>query len=511
MARLANFKLFHKNLVKDFGKSNFDNWITKTFEFIKKNEGSLDEVAGKAMLAGWYLAEGKFTELKHILDSLELTGDNLVDFDILGTLSSYYYGFNDPSINLDKAEEYYKKKLKIAKEIVFQDDWEKVYITSSLLRNKIYRTKDPNEILNLIDQILDNAAKYPGIGLGSNFQKMNYNDLGNFYRAIGKLDLAIQFHNASIEFSIKCDYSFMPISNLAYDYLLRNDLEKAKSTLQQGFSKFHESNNYWLKSMVLYHEAMILEQEQEFDKLEANLIRHLELASKTSNNLKILERKLNLMIFYNEMYLKTRDRQLLIKVKDLKDQMQQLAEINDIITIKRLNNYAIAFLYKNGTTRQKAQAMDLYEELVKIYPRDPKYKLDLIELYWEDLENDIEGENDVKNSIDKLLADIRSLPTMKGQTLDTLNVSYRILLAKYDFYINGNTKEALESLYALQSKAVSYGYKLIEERLNKEIALLEKDLDWYMNDLSLKERIDKIKFKSYIEGARSLIDADFKY
>ena len=122
------------------------------------------------------------------------------------------------------------------------------------------------------------------------------------------------------------------------------------------------------------------------------------------------------------------------------------------------------------------------------------------------MENDINGE--VKKEIDKLLADIRKLPFIENQSLDILNGSYRILLAKYEFYINGNTKQAVELLYAIQAKASSYGFKMIEEKVNKEIDTLEKDPGWEKNDLSLQERLDKIKFKSYIEGARSLIDVD---
>ena len=206
---------------------------------------------------------------------------------------------------------------------------------------------------------------------------MFLNDLGNMYRKAGKLDLAIEFHKSSIESSIESDYSFMPISNLAGDYFLRTDLEQAKATLEIAFRRFQKSDNYWLKSMVLIKEAEIYEQEQKLDELEKNLIRHLELATKTNNNLKIFERKLDLMIFNYKKYLKTKDKQVFDKVLDIRNQLQQLSEQSDIITVSRLNNYAEALICKIGSTKQKAKAIDIYEELIKVYPTEPKYKLDI--------------------------------------------------------------------------------------------------------------------------------------
>ena len=202
MARIQKYKDFLTELIGQWGSSlNFDHWISRTREFAEQNEGTLDGIMGKDLLAGWLLAEGKINEVDTILKSLKLTGDDFVDYNILGSLGGYYYGFNDPSIDLTKAEEFRQKALDLALNMEFQDEWERVITTSSLLRGKIGRTDDRDEILDLIQEILENAKQFPKHG--EKFYVGNLNDVGNFYARAGKLDLAIESYQTSVNHNME--------------------------------------------------------------------------------------------------------------------------------------------------------------------------------------------------------------------------------------------------------------------------------------------------------------------
>ena len=47
---------------------------------------------------------------------------------------------------------------------------------------------------------------------------------------------------------------------------------------------------------------------------------------------------------------------------------------------------------------------------------------------------------------------------------------------------------------------------MIEEKLQKEINILENNLSWAKEDQSQKERLSKSKLKSYIDGAKYLME-----
>lgn len=505
MTRLAKYKEFflqQPNHLHD-GYS-LDEVLTETRNFISENDGTLDAIAAKTYLVIFLISEGKFTETGQIIDSFEKTGDDLVDYLILDVSSNYYHGFNDPSLDISKSDEFHKEALKLTEKIVFQDQWEESIVRNFNVWRILFRTRGQSEILvqaKKFEELLMNSK-----GLG-NFKFRYLNMVAIAYNMAGHLDYALKLYHQALDFFLLSDWSILYLNNIGYSYYWKNNLEKSKEYLSKSFEKSNKSTNYWLKEMPLLLEAKILESEQKFDDLEQNRINSLKLAYQYKNFLKISERYFELFSFYINRFKNTEKREFLEKALKVKEEFDEfMANQATDNTSKRLNAYANALLLRLGTLKQKVQATNIFEDLIKLYPNNPRLKLDLIELLWDDLEYDINGES--KGQIDSLMLDLKNLPDFFSKSLEDANVSFNILLAKYNFYINGKGNEALETLYSIQSMAISFGYKMVEEKVNKEIKLLENDSNWVNIDPSFKERLNRVKLKSYIEGAQLFLNTD---
>lgn len=503
MVRLSKYKEFvidQYNLLHE--GFSLDYTITKTREFIKNNEGTLDGFAGKVFLSRTLMLQGQFKEFETVINSFESTGDDLVDYFKLDILSLYYSGLNEPTNDRIKSDEFHNKAQKLAEKMVFQDNWEEGIVTFEGFLRIALRTKDPPkrlELINKMKEVMETNQSIQGI------KYRNLITLGNGYMSIGELDLAFDAYNKSREFFAKGEYSSIPISVMSRIFFLKNELAKSKELISIALEKSTQSTNYWLKSVPLIHETQILEHEQKIEDLEQNLLKHLKIAEEYGNNVKIFQRNYYLFNFYLNRYKNTENKMYIEKATKIKKVIEQMTSENpEDVTMQRFNDHANAQLFRLGTLIQKVKAVEIYEKLIQIFPNHAFFRLELIELYWDDLEYDINGE--AKEKIDTLIEELKNLKYLYPNSLDTISVSFLILLAKYNFYINGKATEALESLLSLQAKAQTYGYKMIEEKLHKEIKILEGELRKNSDDYSIREKLNKIDIKSYIEGAKPLLE-----
>ena len=498
MTRLQKYKEFFIGLYENAHNGySYDQATDEYREFIKNNSGSLDAIVANTGLCSTLIIQGEFKKAEKIVTTLELTGNDLVDYFIYNISSLYYGGINDPNIDSTKADEFHNKAKNLAEKIIVQDGFEEGIIEAYNLIREIFRTKIKVEKLELTNKLVKLFQTNHDLGYFSD----NYLVVaGTAYASIGKFEKAIEIYKHCYECFIKSEVSLVYLSNLSVTYFVLNELEQAKSYLTVALQKANQSTNYFLKTRIFEIENLILEHEQKYDEEEENLLKQLELAKEHQNNLKTSYKELNLFQFYINRFKKTENNEFLKKAKKTKEELQLLTENSDDVRVKRRNSHAKAMLLSLGSLKQKAKAVEIYEELCEIYPYDASYKLELIDLYWDDLKYDVDGES--KKQIDQLLTQLESYANVQQNASDNRQVSIQILLAKYDFYINQNKEKALDSLYAIQSKAHSIGQKLNKEKISKEIRALESDLEWKSTDYSIKERLEKVKFKSYIEGAQ---------
>lgn len=448
--------------------------------------------------------QGKLTEAGEIVESFERIGDDLVDCLILDVSSNYYFTFNDLSIDYKKSYEYHEEALKLSESMTFQDRWEEAFVKIYEIQRICYKSSGQLELLRNAEKFEELIRNYPEIG---DYKYLFLNNSAVEFVGTGNLDHAIKLFQEVADFMSLSDHIILPLCNSSECYYVKGDLEKSKELITLALEKSITSTNYWLKDLSLLTEARILESERKFNELEQNRINHLKFAQEYGNRVKISESFFNLFSYYIDRYKSTEERVNLNKAFEVKKDFDDLLATDPTNeNIKRFNNYANALLFSLGTLRQKVRAIDIFEDLIKIYPHEPGLKLHLIELLWTDLEQDINGES--KKQIDRLVEDLENSSGFHSTNIDQVSVSYQILIAKYNFYINGKVEEALESLYSLQKKALSLGYTLIEEKINKEIQALESDSKWLSVDPSLKERLDRFKLRFYMEDAQLFLNND---
>ena len=198
----------------------------------------------------------------------------------------------------------------------------------------------------------------------------------------------------------------MSLSNLIYDFSIKNELENAKEYLEIGLKKSDQSTNYWLKSMIIgLNQVTILELEREYEKLEGCYIKLLDLASQENNSLKLFEVNLGLFSFYINRFSNTENKEYITKAREIEKKLVRIKnENNGNVVIQRLYSYSNAMLLRFGSLKQRMKSMEIYEDLCSTYPAEPKFKINLIELLWDDLAFDIDG--DSKKKIDMLIEEL---------------------------------------------------------------------------------------------------------
>ena len=503
MVRLQKYKKFFIKGYENYHNGySYEQVQEEIREFIKTNNGSLDAIVAKTSLCSSFIIEGEFKEAEKILSSLEFTGNELVDYFIYNVSSFYYGGINDPNLDSKKSDEFHNQAKKLSEKIVFQDNWEEGLIKSSEL-NRVFFLEHQNK-----SERLELANKYLEL-FQTNHALGYYLDsyivvAGAAFSSIGKYNRAIKIFKHSYETFAKSDLSLLHLHNLLVTYLVINELEQAKKYLALALQKANQSTNYWLKQIILEVENFLLSHEQRYEDLENNLVNQVELARDHKNDLKTSYKELDIFRFYINRFKSTENNEFLVKAKKTKERLQILTDNSDDIRINRRNDHAKAILLSLGSLKQKAKGVEIYEDLIKIYPYYASLKLELIDLYWDDLKYDVDGES--KKQIDQLLAQLESYANVQQNDPDNSQISIQILLAKYDFYINQNKDKAIDTLYVIQTKAHSDGKKLLEEKVTNEIKLLENDLNWNSSKYTVKERIEN--FKSYIEGAKVFLEHD---
>ena len=181
----------------------------------------------------------------------------------------------------------------------------------------------------------------------------------------------------------------------------------------------------------------------------------------------------------------------------------------------RLTNLSKALILKMGGIRDRARAIDIFEDILSYYPtgmdrfhqitnRSIDIKMNLIELYLYDLANDLLG--NTKKNIDKLMLEIEKSPLMHNPTTISEYSSYQILVAKYNFYVEGDINKALDILDSLRKEAEKYKMQKIIDQIKGETHFLETEIaKWENIDLSIQERLVKSQLTEYIQKALNIV------
>jgi tetratricopeptide (TPR) repeat protein len=472
-------------------------------EIIDRYPDSLDAIMSRLSILGLMLAEGKLPQIKEEIDNIELTGDPYVDYFIYDLKTAFYYGFNDPSVDFDKSEEYRAQTLQKFKEITFQSEFEEIWINIMEYRNQLNRTRDKNQILQILKDLEAEAQKYDNKGLYIAIA----NDTANSYRQIGMIDKAIELYELSIQYTKEMAYSMMPYSNLAYTYFLSNDMKMAQETLDQAKSVFEQHDDLWLKQQILQIQRLVAEMLHDFDRAEEVIHQEISLSESAGEYYWIFRSHLGHFMFHYRQHGHHSRQNSLDKASEVLDTLQDIQKQHpQDELVENLALYAEALMLKTGIMRQRVRAVEILEELIPKFPNRSDMKTDLISLYWSDMEYDSTGE--VKDRIDSLMDELVNLPTMEGDHINYQNYPVKILVAHYDYYIQGNPNGALQQLHTYADATKKSGFAHLNTLIGIEIKKMENELSkWQDIDMSVKQRATRSKFADYITEARNFMES----
>ncbi|OLS19204.1 MAG: hypothetical protein HeimC3_46900 [Candidatus Heimdallarchaeota archaeon LC_3] len=518
MTRFPKFEEFHKKIFVEYFKTQHVNQLMKVYaNFADEHKGTLDGEIGALWLAEWLMYFNQFDQMLPILESLEQSKDQIIRILTYGYYFFYYNGWLHPPVDVDKANEYYEKAKKEIQSVTFQDDWEKYYTLSIILHAEVEKEPDLEKKIELIEKLRISNSKLPEYGhLFKLYQEISY---GQIFEQHGKFEKARISYSHSIELCKETDVSVFGLSGLVNISIITGDLTQAKRYSSINLEKAIAGGNYFITRLAYNMHAYVLELNSEYQKAEELLLKVVEMSIKKGiPNLKFSEYN-SLFSFYLRMHNISKEEDQWKNAVKYRHKLISLANDNPKdLTMDRLSKRANALILKMGGLRERVQAIDIFEELIEYYPtgldrfyqkidRTIELKMYLVEMYFQDLSNDIVG--DTKQKIDVLINDIGKSPLMKNPTTISEYSSYQLLVAKYKYYVKGDIEEALELLHELKSQAVKYALNSIVEKITNEIQILESEITKWKNiNLSTLERIKKSELNSYLMSALNLVRGD---
>lgn len=517
MIHLDKFHKFQKKLYLEYyGKFHWNQIILLIKEFIQETEGTVDTDMAKVQLAQWFLFMNEFEKMNVILQDLLVSFDEHVIASVYHHYVLYYAGWLNPAIDLKKAVQYaLKAKMAYDKASNTNEEWEKY----TALTNKIFMDfvleKDLEKKMYLIDEVRSLTEKVPEYG----YQWRMYREIifGQVFEQNGDFEQAQNSYELLVHYFQDTDFSVFGYNSLALLSAFKGNLDQAEEYIEKGLKLAHDGGNYFLLHAIMVTSAYLKELKSDYSQSEMIRVEIIGLLDKQNKELLSFKQRYALFAFYIRMFRLINEREYLEKAITTKKQLDRLANPLDI-TMSRLLKLATAFLYKNGSLKERAQAIDLFEEILGYYPegmdrfyqmtnRSIELKLNLVELYFDDLERD--KFQRTKEKIDTLMEEIEKSPLMRNPITIAEYSNYQILVAKYYFYVESNVQHSFQILDSLNKEAEKYNIQKVRQQINSEIQFLESEVTKWSNlPLSVQERVKKSNISAYMKEAVNMVKRD---
>jgi hypothetical protein len=509
MSRCPAFQEFHKIYITNYLRNYHANHIIRLVEeFVEKHKDTLDGELAFELRAFYHIIFGEFEEALTILTRYENSEYDLSRISAYRYLIRYYEGWNNPEIDLKKRDKYYLKFKALHPKLVLTSEWEKKFFGISKISEEYYWEPDLEKKAEYIPILRQLISKIPGYDSKSNITLLDESHFAGVFYSLGRFEEARKEFELIIKFC-KSDLSIVGYKGLIDLAINQGILEEAERHLNQVWDLIEEGGNYWAKTQMYLMKARIAELQFNLEEAEKIILDIVTLNELEGKQLHVFRALYTLFEYYYRVFRITDNPEYKEKVVNARLKLEQLAEsYPKDLTITRLTKLAKAELLKLGGIKDRVKAIILFEELLEVYPHSLAIKMDLVELYFEDLSRDSTGET--KKLIDSHLDEIQKSPFMKNPATISEYSSYQILVAKYVYYLEGNINKALNILYDLQKRAEKLGLKPVESNISKEIITLEGETQkWKDIDLSIRERIEKSNIQSYFKSAHKIIGLNF--
>jgi tetratricopeptide (TPR) repeat protein len=501
-------------------ETDHDLDLVKLNTLLEELEDPLDIAFGKLFVAYQYVIYPKQYDFLEILTEVEnenkILKDSFIQFLLNVYYCVYYMGVNVPTRSKEQAEVYLGNIEQSYQNLDYWDDWEKYYCIERYYWVKaLYSAKfeDYSNAIELQKKCIDAESKIPEDG--EYYSIKGYHNLGHYYKQIGDFEEAEKVYYLIYD-RTKASSSIIRINTLnqlADLKSMQGDLTKAKELDMQALNFAKQVNNiYWIL-ICLTCIGDHLYQEGDYDGAITSHLESLVYRKQHDEPLQIFNGHFKIFDYYYQRFKMTNDNAFLKQAKQSLIDLQELSRTHsDIKSVVNFTNYAHSLVLKHGNMRQKVMALDILEDLVKIYPYDGPYhdphigiSLNLLELLFEDV---LQSEDqDTINQIDELMVAISKVPLRNNPQSIFGYISQQIFLAKYNYYIKGDPSQAFDILEKAKEHINHFKLESLVSELDAEIQILEREFSkWNNLNVSIKERIKSSEFNKYILEALKVMD-----
>ncbi|MFX0016815.1 MAG: hypothetical protein ACFFB2_19960 [Promethearchaeota archaeon] len=391
-----------------------------------------------------------------------------------------------------------------------ENTWEKYMIEGIYYMNYLgFRggtTKEEIERnITYIEKGRKSFAKIPDDGEDI-VQSLNFG-VAYWYIQIGKLDQAEEYFLQGMEVGKKYNSRYLPFNliSLARFYSLKGDIQKAHEYSNQGLvtAKKYNQENEIIKA--LDNIAYCFFQEGKYKEALASHQESLQYKIQTDQPSMIFLGYNSLFIYYyerfrmenNRLFLKKAGEQLL-KMEDLRDKLYE--DSLSMFLIKHDN----ALLLKHGSFKEKAQAIEIFKQLMEVESESLYHRevaIHLMDLLFENVA--ITEDERIVKEIETIMNRLGEYPLLRDPKAVFGYTSQQILLAKYTYYLKNNGAKALEILKHTMEQMKELQLKNLEQKIEKELALLMQKTHYRGSDM--KEPVDYAEFRDYLQEALDLV------
>ena len=445
----------------------------------------------------------------------KILNDDFIQFGITQWLMLYYYGFNAPPIDLNKAESYKKQLYSIAENGNWKDEWErkliKNYYSLSLFFTKISDEWTTDEIENLVKNFKDHPDKrfisdYIVVRLiyqvWDRKKRFMFTEAKEILLECLELGKKIGLADEERMYLELADGELM-IGNLneAYGYckLLEEVSKKSKSEVMLRISYDFQSR--------------ILRERGDYEEAQTYLKKSQEVRDTRGDEQYSFFGYFNLFTLYYIHYRSSNNKIILKKAGDCLSEMTSKFSQSKRIPVQKYLELAGAIMNKHGSLLQKANSMNVLLQLKSFYPNDISIKLHLLDLFFDELVI-IEEKEQTILQINDLFKDLGKNKFRQSPETIFDYVSQQMIIARYNYYIIGDQNHAFSIYNELITKLKEFNLTSLLDKVQQDMNKLEIDFDSWNKILKkntdISERIEKSKFKNYIDEGLSLVGKNLK-
>ncbi|MDH5401670.1 MAG: hypothetical protein OEY49_04190 [Candidatus Heimdallarchaeota archaeon] len=476
---------------------DYNEYSTLISNYYHKNIASKEGKLISFQYCTRLLAEGEHQKAKQLIDQLEEENELIFKLYYHLLSSIYYYGYNSPVINKELGQQHFIQSEDIFHGLKSLDKWEDGHINYLYYFTFIHSQLDKSKVLEKI-QFYKNYVKSNNNRNIATLFLYNQNNVAITLRNMGLFNEAVEIYEDAIKKIKEPSYLSLLFANLSRCYWLLGNQEKMEEFAFKSLFIKKKPDDIFLTSISYNRIIDVYESTRDYYSAEKYYNELLEIVSKKGTENITWQTYENAFNFFYKWYLTEKEYSKLEKAKKLHLRLVNYYQkypnndgINWAIT------YQIALLKKIGGIREKVEAMNILEEVVKKYPQFIDPYIYLLDLYFSLLQPD---DSELIEDIDSLIDKIRTIPWLKNPQFIHGFYDTQILSAKYEYYIKDDMQKSLEILHALQDKINQYDLPKLQYQIQKEIKNYEDIATKSLAiNLDMMQRLELSKIMEYID------------